>query len=180
MSPHDRCGEMNYLDFSTSAICVILCTQFILWTVWYFIFLRFTLFCHKILFVAIYALLREEKLNQKLCLWRKMTNIRYALWLRVTKFTRHNYYNIYGITKTFYFWYVHFVQKVHHIYYFEWVQCHNYQRMMVINVARWRRSSNIGTTIGTTREACKDLVSKYFSSLIFYFWIFEFPKKFVS
>ena len=30
-----------------------------------------TLFCRKIYFVAIHALLRGEKLNQKLCLWRK-------------------------------------------------------------------------------------------------------------
>ena len=33
--------------------------------------LRFTLFCRKICFVAIYALLRGEKMSQKLCLWRK-------------------------------------------------------------------------------------------------------------
>ena len=34
-------------------------------------FLRFTLFCREICFVAIYALLRGEKLSQKLYLWRK-------------------------------------------------------------------------------------------------------------
>ena len=33
--------------------------------------LQFTLFCREICFVAIYALLCGEKLNQKLCLWRK-------------------------------------------------------------------------------------------------------------
>ena len=33
--------------------------------------LRFTLFCRKICFVAIYALLRGEKLSKKLCPWRK-------------------------------------------------------------------------------------------------------------
>ena len=34
-------------------------------------FFASTLFCRKIYFVAIHALLRGEKLNQKLCLWRK-------------------------------------------------------------------------------------------------------------
>ena len=33
--------------------------------------LPFTLFCRKIYFVAIYALLCGEQLNQNLCLWRK-------------------------------------------------------------------------------------------------------------
>ena len=32
---------------------------------------QFTLFCRKICFVRIHALLCGEKLNQKLCLWRK-------------------------------------------------------------------------------------------------------------
>ena len=40
--------------------------------------LRFTLFCRKICFVAIYALLRGEKLSKKLCPWRKRTNIMYV------------------------------------------------------------------------------------------------------
>ena len=39
---------------------------------------QFTLFCREICFVAIYALLRGEKLSRRLYLWRKMTNIRYA------------------------------------------------------------------------------------------------------
>ena len=39
------------------------------------VLLRFTHFCHEIYFVAIYALLCGEKLNQKLCLWRKKRQI---------------------------------------------------------------------------------------------------------
>jgi hypothetical protein len=39
---------------------------------------RFTHFCRKICFVAIYALLCGEKLNQKLPLWRK--NDKYEVW----------------------------------------------------------------------------------------------------
>ena len=35
---------------------------------------QFSLFCRKIRFVAIYALLRGEKLSQELCLWRKKDN----------------------------------------------------------------------------------------------------------
>ena len=42
-------------------------------------FLRFTLFCREISFGMIYALLRGEKFSQKLCLWRKITNMRYAI-----------------------------------------------------------------------------------------------------
>ena len=42
-------------------------------------FMRFMLFCREICFVAIYTLLCGEKLNQKLCQWRKKTNIRYGL-----------------------------------------------------------------------------------------------------
>ena len=34
-------------------------------------FLRFTLFCREICYVAIYALLRGEKLSKKLSPWRK-------------------------------------------------------------------------------------------------------------
>ena len=37
--------------------------------------LQFTLFCREICFVVIYALLCGEKLNQKLCLWRKKRQI---------------------------------------------------------------------------------------------------------
>ena len=40
--------------------------------------LRFTLFCRKICFVAIYALLRGEKLSKKLCPWRKKD--KYDVW----------------------------------------------------------------------------------------------------
>ena len=36
-----------------------------------FILLRFTLFIREICFVAIYAILHGEKVNKKLCLWRK-------------------------------------------------------------------------------------------------------------
>ena len=36
---------------------------------------KFTLFCCEIYFVAIYALLRGGKFNQKLCLWRKKGQI---------------------------------------------------------------------------------------------------------
>ena len=43
------------------------------------VLLRFTHFCREICFVAIYALQCGEKFNQKLPLWRKMTNIRYGL-----------------------------------------------------------------------------------------------------
>ena len=46
----------------------------------YAVLSRFTLFCRELCFVAIYALLCGEKLNQKLPLWRKMTNIRYE-WI---------------------------------------------------------------------------------------------------
>ena len=35
------------------------------------LFMRFMLLCHEICFVAIYALLRGEKLGQNFCLWRK-------------------------------------------------------------------------------------------------------------
>ena len=35
------------------------------------VLLQFTLFCREICFVAIYAFLCGEKVNQKLCLWRK-------------------------------------------------------------------------------------------------------------
>ena len=38
-----------------------------------------TLFCREIGFVQIHALLCGEKLNQKLHMWRKMTNIRYVV-----------------------------------------------------------------------------------------------------
>ena len=41
--------------------------------------LQFMLFCHKICSVAIYALLRVERFNNKLVLWRKMTTIRYGV-----------------------------------------------------------------------------------------------------
>ena len=43
---------------------------------------RFTHFCRKICFVAIYALLCGEKLNQKLPLWRK--NDKYEVWPSLT------------------------------------------------------------------------------------------------
>ena len=43
---------------------------------------QFTLFCREIGFVQIHALLCGEKLNQKLRLWRKISNIRYGFgWL---------------------------------------------------------------------------------------------------
>ena len=45
------------------------------------LFLRFMVFCREIYFVAIYALLCGEKFNQKLHMWRKMTNIRYEFVL---------------------------------------------------------------------------------------------------
>ena len=38
-------------------------------------FMRFTLFCREIRFVAIYAHWRGEKLGQKFCLWRKKGQI---------------------------------------------------------------------------------------------------------
>ena len=42
--------------------------------------LQFTLFCRKICFVAIYALLCGEKFNQKLCLWKRKD--KYQVWVR--------------------------------------------------------------------------------------------------
>ena len=45
----------------------------------YAVLSRFTLFCREICFVMIRALLCGEKLNQKLHMWRKMTNMRYDL-----------------------------------------------------------------------------------------------------
>ena len=45
----------------------------------YSLFFRFTQFSREIYFVAIHALLCGEKLNQKLHMWRKMTNIRYVV-----------------------------------------------------------------------------------------------------
>jgi len=42
------------------------------------VLLQFSLFCRGICYDAIYALLCGEKFNQKLCLWRKKTNIRYG------------------------------------------------------------------------------------------------------
>ena len=44
------------------------------------VLLQFTLFCRKICFVAIYALLCGEILNQNLCLWRKKD--KYQVWYR--------------------------------------------------------------------------------------------------
>ena len=44
---------------------------------------QFTLFRRKICFVAIYALLCGEKLDQKLCLWRKKD--KYQVWAPVNK-----------------------------------------------------------------------------------------------
>ena len=47
--------------------------------------LQFTLFCREICFVAIYALLCGEKLNQKLCLWRKKDKYQVCFgWYRVS------------------------------------------------------------------------------------------------
>ena len=43
-----------------------------------FSFMRFTLFCREICFVAIYALWRGEKLGQQFCLWRKKD--KYQVW----------------------------------------------------------------------------------------------------
>ena len=43
--------------------------------------LRFTLFCRKICFVAIYALLRGEKLSKKLCPWRKKDKYHVCLYV---------------------------------------------------------------------------------------------------
>ena len=42
------------------------------------VFLQVTLFCREICFCTIYAVLRGEKLSQKLYPWRKMTNMRFA------------------------------------------------------------------------------------------------------
>ena len=67
--PHGiRCGEKSFLwrNFST-------------WEMWrqicfvanFAVLLPSTLFCRKIHLIAIYSLLRGEKFNQKLCLWRK-------------------------------------------------------------------------------------------------------------
>ena len=39
------------------------------------------LFCRKIYFVGIYALLCEKKFRNKSYQWRKMTNMRYALYM---------------------------------------------------------------------------------------------------
>ena len=81
------CGE--FLDFSTSVmleiwyfstlqICMVfLCCFYALFSHFMLLlgqkklFLRFTLFCREICFVTIYALLRGEKLSQKLYPWRK-------------------------------------------------------------------------------------------------------------
>ena len=41
-------------------------------------FMRFTLFCREICFVAIYALWHGEKMGQRFCLWRKKD--KYQVW----------------------------------------------------------------------------------------------------
>ena len=53
--------------------------------------LRFTLFCRKIRFVAIYALLRGEKFSQKLCLWRKKDKYHVCVFpITVKQLTGHD------------------------------------------------------------------------------------------
>ena len=61
-SPHDRCEEFEIYPVFDCEICFVE------------IYAIFRVVC----FVAIYALLCGEKLNRKLCLWRKKTNIRYV------------------------------------------------------------------------------------------------------
>ena len=57
------CGENVYNLWCFNAYCAVLLQNRLI--------LQFTLFCRKICFVAIYALLRGEKLSKKLCPWRK-------------------------------------------------------------------------------------------------------------
>ena len=63
MSQNLSCGENVYNLWCFNAYCAVLLQNRLI--------LRFTLFCRKICFVAIYALLRGEKLSKKLCPWRK-------------------------------------------------------------------------------------------------------------
>ena len=57
---HERCGDKSAFFLHKSRCFVVKS-----------LLLPFTLFCCERCFVAIYALLCGEKLNQKLCLWRK-------------------------------------------------------------------------------------------------------------
>ena len=65
ISPHDkfvRCFSGVFMLFCHILCCSLGAKEF---------FYRFTLFCREICFVEIYALLRGEKLSQKLYPWRK-------------------------------------------------------------------------------------------------------------
>ena len=53
--------------------------------------------CCKICFVAIYALLCGEKLNQKLCLWRKKD--KYQVWADVLKSKKRGFSPVTKIAK---------------------------------------------------------------------------------
>ena len=54
------------------------------------VLLWFTLFCRKICFVAIYALLRGEKLNWRFHMWRKYDKIRYGnILVRIVSYWWH-------------------------------------------------------------------------------------------
>ena len=88
-------GKLQISKISPHLSCVWWCLYH-LYPVWFFalsiksmILLQFTLFSRKICFVAIYAVLRGEKM----CLWRKITNVRYVsqvivhdgFWRRVSE-----------------------------------------------------------------------------------------------
>ena len=72
ISPHIYQINNVYNLWCFNAYCAVLLQNRLI--------LRFTLFCRKICFVAIYALLRGEKLSKKLCPWRKKD--KYDVWYR--------------------------------------------------------------------------------------------------
>ena len=67
---------------NVSTMCDLCCFVVKLVLLW------FTHFCRKICFVAIYALLCGEKLNQKLPLWRK--NDKYEVWTKTNTKTSND------------------------------------------------------------------------------------------
>ena len=73
ISPHDQCGEVS--NFSTSGICVMWRMSPQMYNLCCFVqksvLSQFTLFCHEIHFVSIYALLFGENFDCKLRMWRK-------------------------------------------------------------------------------------------------------------
>ena len=91
ISPYDRCGEYEFslhggcgefhhlLIYQINNVYNLRCFMYImLFCCKICSFCDLRCFVEKSVFVAIYALLRGEKLSQKLCLWRKKD--KYHVW----------------------------------------------------------------------------------------------------